>query len=127
LSYTEVDQPGTYYATITNECGSRAAAIDVIFEDCESAVYTPTSFTPNNDGLNDVWQIVTRNIESLNAKVMNRWGQVVFESTDLNPVWTGGFDAGDTYVSDGYYFWRVEYVMRNGQRNVEEGSMFILR
>jgi hypothetical protein len=58
---------------------------------------------------------------------MNRWGQVVFESTDLNPVWTGGFDAGDTYVSDGYYFWRVEYVMRNGQRNVQEGSMFILR
>jgi len=127
LSYTEVDQPGTYYATITNECGSRAAAIDVIFEDCESAVFTPTTFTPNNDGLNDVWQIVTRNIESLHAKVMNRWGQVVFESTDLNPVWTGGFDAGDTYVSDGYYFWRVEYVMRNGQRNVQEGSMFILR
>lgn len=127
LSYTEVDQPGTYYATITNECGSRAAAIAVIFEDCESAVYTPTSFTPNNDGLNDVWQIMTRNIESLNAKVMNRWGQVVFESTDLNPVWTGGFNAGDTYVSDGYFFWRIEYVMRNGQRNVEEGSMFILR
>ncbi|MFN5621256.1 MAG: gliding motility-associated C-terminal domain-containing protein [Flavobacteriales bacterium] len=127
LSYTEVDQPGTYYATITNECGTRVASIDVVFEDCESAVFTPTTFTPNNDGLNDVWQIVTRNIQSLNAKVMNRWGQVVFESTDLNPVWTGGFDAGDTYVADGYYFWRVEYVMRNGQRNVQEGSMFILR
>jgi gliding motility-associated-like protein len=127
LPYTEVDQPGTYYATITNECGTRVAAIDVIFEDCESEVYTPSCFTPNNDGLNDVWQIVTRNIQSLNAKVMNRWGEVVFESTDLNPVWTGGFDAGGTYVADGYYFWRVEYVMRNGQRNVQEGSMFILR
>jgi gliding motility-associated-like protein len=127
LSYTEVDQPGIYYATITNECGEEVAAIDVVFEDCESEVFTPTTFTPNNDGLNDVWQIVTRNIQSLNAKVMNRWGQVVFESNDLNPVWTGGFDAGDMYVSDGYYFWRVEYVMRNGQRNVQEGSMFILR
>lgn len=127
LPYLEVDQPGTYWATITNQCGSKVASIDVIFEDCESAVYTPTSFTPNNDGLNDVWQIITRNVESLQVKVMNRWGQVVFESTELNPVWTGGFNGGDTYVQDGLYFYRVEFLLSNGLKDLQEGWMFIVR
>jgi gliding motility-associated-like protein len=125
--YLIVDQPGDYWFMVTNECGSRAETITVVFEDCDEAVYIPSSFTPDNDGVNDAWKIVTRNINSMQTRVMNRWGQVVFESEDISPVWVGGFDTGDSYVSDGLYFFRVEFERRNGQREVREGSMFMLR
>ncbi len=125
--YLEVDQPGDYWFMVTNECGSRAQTISVIFEDCDEAVYIPSCFTPDNDGINDVWQIVTRNINSMNATVFNRWGQLVFESNELSPVWTGGFNTGDTYVEDGLYFYRIEFERRDGQNELREGSMFIIR
>jgi gliding motility-associated-like protein len=125
--YLIVDQPGDYWFLVTNECGSRAETITVVFEDCDEAVYIPSSFTPDNDGVNDVWKIVARNINSMQTRIMNRWGQVVFESNELAPVWVGGFDTGDNYVSDGLYFFRVEFERRNGQREVREGSMFMLR
>ncbi len=125
--YLIVDQPGDYWFMVTNECGSRAETITVVFEDCDEAVYIPSSFTPDNDGVNDVWKVVARNINAMQTLVMNRWGQVVFESNELAPVWVGGFDTGDSYVSDGLYFFRVEFERRNGQREVREGSMFMLR
>ncbi|MFM2201369.1 MAG: hypothetical protein RL040_569, partial [Bacteroidota bacterium] len=126
-TYLTVDQPGRYWFMVTNDCGSVAQAVDVVFEDCNVAVYIPNSFTPDNDGVNDVWKIEARNINSLRTQVFNRWGQVVFESTDISPVWTGGFNSGDTYVPDGLYFFRIELEKLDGQNEVREGSMFLIR
>jgi gliding motility-associated-like protein len=126
-TYLVVDQPGSYWFMVTNDCGSVAQTIDVVFEDCNVAVYIPNSFTPDNDGVNDVWKIEARNIKSMQTKVLNRWGQIVFESNDLSPVWTGGFNSGDTYVPDGMYFFRIEVEKLDGQNELREGSMFIIR
>jgi gliding motility-associated-like protein len=126
-TYLVVDQPGRYWFMVTNDCGSVAQTIDVVFEDCNVAVYIPNSFTPDNDGVNDVWKIEARNIKSLKTQVLNRWGQVVFESNDLAPVWTGGFNSGDTYVPDGMYFFRVELEKEDGQNELREGYMFVIR
>jgi gliding motility-associated-like protein len=125
--YLVVDQPGDYWFMVTNECGSRAQTITVVFEDCDEAVYIPSSFTPDNDGINDVWKIISRNINSLSTKVFNRWGEVVFESNELTPVWVGGFDAGNTYVEDGLYFYKVEFERLDGQKDLREGYMFMIR
>jgi gliding motility-associated-like protein len=112
---------------VTNDCGSSVQPVDVVFEDCNVGVYIPNSFTPDNDGVNDVWKIEARNIKSLKTQVMNRWGQLVFESTDMSPVWTGGFQSGDTYVPDGLYFFRIELEKLDGQNELREGSMLIIR
>ena len=126
-TYLTVDQPGRYWFMVTNDCGSVAQTVDVVFEDCNVAVYMPNSFTPDNDGVNDVWKIEARNVKSLKTQIVNRWGQVVFESTDISPVWTGGFNSGDTYVPDGVYLFRVELEKLDGQKDVREGSIFLIR
>ena len=125
--YLIVDSPGDYWFMVTNECGSEVETITVIFEDCDEAVYVPNCFTPDNDGVNDVWKVVTRNINSITTRVLNRWGEVVFQSDELSPVWTGDFQLGDTYVADGLYFFRIEFERRDGQKELREGSMFIIR
>jgi gliding motility-associated-like protein len=125
--YLTVDAPGEYWFMVTNECGTKAETITVILEDCEETVYAPTCFTPDNDGVNDVWKVITRNIISMKTLVFNRWGEVVFESEELSPVWTGGFDSGDTFVADGMYFYRIEFEQLEGKKELREGSMFIIR
>ncbi len=127
LPYLEVDAPGDYWFMVTNQCGSAVETISVVLEDCEEAVYAPTCFTPDNDGVNDVWKVITRNITEIRTQVLNRWGETVFDSNELTPVWTGGFQGSDTFVADGMYFFRIEFVRLDGKKELREGSMFILR
>lgn len=68
-------------------------------------VHVPNVFTPNNDGINDVWQIITNSDCWLdwNVKIFNRWGNMIYEMTSPDQVWDGTVIGGDNIVSDGVY------------------------
>ncbi len=86
-SYT-VSQPGTYTLSATNNCGSTADVITVSKGVCK--VFMPSAFTPNNDGRNDVFRALgTETVTQFHLKIFNRWGQVVFETTDRTKGWDG--------------------------------------
>lgn len=66
-------------------------------------VVVPTAFTPNNDGHNDIIYARGKGVQRLIAfKIYNRWGQLVFESQDMDKGWDGTFEGkeqpADTYV-----------------------------
>ena len=92
------------------------------------AVYIPNTFTPNNDGWNDVWKVILDlgcwvDIE---FRIYNRWGGLVFEgygdNYDSYPYWDGSMQGGPSYVADGVYVYTfkakrwnsVEWYQRNG-------------
>jgi gliding motility-associated-like protein len=72
-------------------------------------VFIPNTFTPNNDGINDVWKM----IYDLNCwvdvefRVFNRWGSEIYhgygDDFDSYPYWNGSVNNGTSYVSDGVY------------------------
>jgi gliding motility-associated-like protein len=68
-------------------------------------VFVPNSFSPNQDGINDVFLVEGNAIDpdQFHLQIMNRWGQVVFESRDPKAAWTGNYQGGDYYVSDQVY------------------------
>lgn len=70
------------------------------FEEQPHAIYIPNSFSPNNDGINDVFQVQGNAIdpEQYHIMIFNRWGQKVFESTDYKKAWEGDFNGGEYYV-----------------------------
>jgi gliding motility-associated-like protein len=71
-------------------------------------IYVPNSFTPNNDGVNDVFFVSGADIDpnDFEFSVFNRWGEVVFTSKDPNKVWTGEVkEEGEFYVPNGTYNW----------------------
>ena len=74
---------------------------------CPVAVYFPNSFTPNNDGMNDVYAPVGVDVISFNLKIYNRWGQLVFESNNISHTWdgttNGKFAPTDTYIYQAEY------------------------
>jgi gliding motility-associated-like protein len=93
-------------------------------------IYIPNTFTPDGDGINDVWLIKGKGFTDLNYKmlVFNRWGDIVFESTDPEEAWTGGFQNGDYFVQDGLYFYLAEIQdVENDVKYKYEGHVLIVR
>lgn len=81
-------------------------------------IYIPNTFTPDNDGRNDVFQAYGDNIRGFRMEIYDRWGQMVFESDDINKPWTGGFRDGDHYVQIDTYVWVVWYDALEGRKKL---------
>jgi gliding motility-associated-like protein len=97
---------GTYSVVVTDNNGC-AASLDVVvgITASDKCIEIPTIITPNNDGVNDTWQI--KNIDLFpNAEVFvfTRWGKLVFHSKNLaaNP-WNGTFE-GTLLPTDSYHY-----------------------
>ncbi len=73
----------------------------------------PNAFTPNGDGLNDVWHPNTRGVFQYHCVIVDRWGQIVYKTDDWNDVGWKGDRLGDgKRVMEGlyvYYAWLTDY------------------
>lgn len=77
----------------------------VCFDNCPEYVF-PNIFTPNGDGRNDILTpFPIRSIDSVEFTVFNRWGGIVFESTDPQILWNGENIQSNEVVTDGTYFY----------------------
>jgi gliding motility-associated-like protein len=72
-----------------------------------SVVIVPTAFSPNGDGVNDKLRVFGTNLTSSHFRVYNRWGQMVFESSDASESWNGLFR--DTPQEMGIYVYVLDY------------------
>lgn len=77
--------------------------------DCnDPAIYTPNTFTPNNDGLNDYWRPITAYDcwDEWEVRVYNRWGTLVWVTYDPRGRWLG--ERLDAFVPDGVYTYTIK-------------------
>lgn len=89
-------------------------------------IYVPTAFTPNGDGMNDVFRPIPVGINKINYfRVYNRWGQIVFETTQYMKGWDGNFN-GKPAVAGGYV-WMVEGEDFKGDAIVKKGTVLLIR
>jgi gliding motility-associated-like protein len=87
-------------------CDDTASAVLEVHGD--DGVFVPSAFTPNGDGRNDcLGLIVTGDIRSFEWHIFNRWGQPVFETTNLNGCWDGTFKGEPQDLGTFYYFFRA--------------------
>ena len=77
----------------------------------------PNVFSPNNDGSNDVFTIKPVNAISLDMVILNRWGNVVYESSDVNGTWNGKNKNTGSMCTPGTYFYKFTIT---GQDEVSE-------
>lgn len=104
-----VDKRGRYFIRATNEfgCSLIKPVNAVIIPPPEPIVYVPTAFTPNNDGLNDVFRIkIIGEISVNHLKIYNRWGQFVYDDPNLNRHWNGKLKGIELPV--GVYIWILD-------------------
>lgn len=123
------DQPGDYCYTFVDDFGClQEGNIHLFHIDHEANLYIPNAFTPNNDGVNDVFQPVGTEVRDYEISVWNRWGDLVWQTNDQFEPWIGNYQGGDHFVQDGMYTYKVIY---NGQCNAEKivkvGYVVVLR
>jgi gliding motility-associated-like protein len=98
------------------------------------SVYIPNTFTPNNDGWNDVWKIILDlgcwvDVE---FRIYNRWGGLVFagygDDYESYPYWDGSMQGGPSYVADGVYVYTFKARRWNSpQVHQKNGHITIFR
>jgi gliding motility-associated-like protein len=113
---------------ITDNNGCKAtdeAKIDVVGH-CGDDVFIPNTFTPNNDEFNDKLYVRNLSLEGLKAfRIFDRWGKLVFETTNINDGWDGTF-KGRT-LNTGVFAYYVDVICSNGQTTRKTGNVTLLR
>ncbi len=104
-TYT-VSDSGIYYVQITDTCGTTSDTINI--DVCAvSAIWMPNTFTPNGDGLNDVFKPLWISLNEFEMYIYDRWGQEIFHTTDINGGWNGKYQ-GELCLS-GVYIYFINY------------------
>ncbi len=102
-AFPEVTTMYTVELTDKNGC----LAKDSVLVEIGGILRVPNTFTPNGDGHNDQFLTVGVNITKFRLQIFNRWGQLIFETTDINNGWDGTY-AGVMSKED-TYVWKVTY------------------
>lgn len=87
--------------------------------------YIPNAFTPNNDGINDVFRVYGRSINSVHLVVFDRFGEKVFESGNMNNGWDGRYK--NIPLNTGIYIYSVKIETLTGEKITKKGDVFLLR
>ena len=74
---------------------------------CEPIVVVPNAFSPNNDGLNDVFLPRIENVDEYELLIFNRWGDVIFHTNDPSLGWDGTYKSKPLPSGDYWYVIRL--------------------
>ncbi|MDX1652156.1 MAG: choice-of-anchor L domain-containing protein [Brumimicrobium sp.] len=125
-TYTE---EGVYTVTLTvveGSCSNQATVQIVVIKPKPLSFDMPNVFTPNGDGSNDVFTLNPVNAVSLELVILNRWGNVVFESNEVNASWNGKVQNSGAECSDGVYFYKFIIVGEDGEEVEQHGFVHLI-
>jgi gliding motility-associated-like protein len=93
-------QAEKYLLSITDSLNCEASKTVEVKDVCGNNIYFPNAFTPNGDGLNDIYLPVlkAKNIEVWEMRIYNRWGVEVFFTQSINQGWDGSNAASENYI-----------------------------
>ncbi|MBN8673726.1 MAG: gliding motility-associated C-terminal domain-containing protein [Chitinophagales bacterium] len=122
-----ITQPGLYTLQVTdnNNCTAKDSII-VNPKECLKGFYIPTAFTPNKDGKNDVFKpMLFGNIKQYSFRIFNRWGQVVFETKDINRGWEG--EHRSSQQDSNVFVWICSYQLEGESIQTEKGTVVLIK
>ncbi|GAA4748915.1 hypothetical protein GCM10023229_31940 [Flavisolibacter ginsenosidimutans] len=122
-----ISQPGIYWLRVQDNNGCRGTdSISVSVKNCIASFFVPTGFTPNGDGKNDDFHpVLTGVVKNYRFTIYNRWGQVVFQTTDLKKGWNG--KIGDIPQATGVFVWICSYQFEGEETKTAKGSVVLIR
>ncbi|MDX9695714.1 MAG: gliding motility-associated C-terminal domain-containing protein [Bacteroidales bacterium] len=124
------NQEGEYVVTLVanNEFGCNDTVAQIVSIIGDTDIFIPNSFTPNEDGLNDVFIPIMREINKTgyNFKIYNRFGQLVFESFNIEQGWDGKVNGIPIEMSS-IFTYVIKYEYLNGRKMLKKGSVSLIK
>lgn len=104
---------GCYAVTAIDTVGNESAWSDTLCGDNCPVYELPNVFSPNNDNTNDLFiPFPYRGVKEIDLHIFNRWGQLVFASTDPDIEWPGSYKGSGEQVPDGVYFYTCDVILK---------------
>lgn len=133
LSCTNCAQPvfsstsGVYHYTLVISYNGVCSISDTVSVKVYSLheIYVPNAFTPNGDGVNDVYMVYPVGAKYVDLKIFNRWGEKLFESLDPERGWDGKYKG--RLQEPGVYVYTVDVTFNDGYTAHDKGSVTLIR
>ncbi|MFN3402711.1 MAG: gliding motility-associated C-terminal domain-containing protein [Cytophagaceae bacterium] len=102
-----VNAAGTYEVILTNEFGCSKDFRTSVRNVCPPQLHLSNAFSPNKDNTNDFYNVYGEHIGKFRMLIFNRWGEIIFESQDLEHAWDGNYREEPMPI--GVYPWIITY------------------
>ncbi|HKK61068.1 MAG TPA: gliding motility-associated C-terminal domain-containing protein, partial [Bacteroidales bacterium] len=122
--YASPIETTTFYVTATNTFCTDIDSVTIIVDLCLEELTNPVPqiISPNEDGINDYWEILNIDyFENNSVKIFNRWGNEVYTASPYNNEWNGITNQG-AELPDGTYF----YIIKLGNGTKEETGFVVI-
>lgn len=117
-----VFKPGEYQLTVEDANGCKASSTYKVVAWCKE-IAMPNAFSPNGDGVNDVWQIAgLENDPNVSIAIYNRYGVLIFRATGVRPFWDGKYKGADAPAGVYYY-----HIQSSSSNKALKGSITLIR
>ena len=122
-----INKEGLYNITATDAYGcQKIFRTNVTVQNCSNCdAYIPSAFTPNGDGINDLFKLKLNCLLSeFHFRIFNRWGKEIFESRDVNKGWDGTFSG--IKLPPGAYVYFIDYKTSTGVAKTAKGMIVLI-
>jgi gliding motility-associated-like protein len=118
---------GFYSVTLTaeNSIGCTNVFSKIVQVEDAFKLFTPNAFSPNADNKNDEFSIKSRGVKEFSIMIFNRWGEILFQTSDITDSWDGTFDGKE--VQEGIYYYSVYGKDYKNEAFQEKGNLMLLR
>jgi gliding motility-associated-like protein len=114
----------TYTFTVTDPATNCSAADSVVVTVIRTFdVWVPNAFSPNKDGVNDIFFVRGNNVKDFALKIFDRWGTLMFETSDLNDGWNGEYQG--RIVNTGIFVYTLDYTLKEGTQGTLKGNISV--
>jgi gliding motility-associated-like protein len=110
---------------VENVNGCRDTIIKTIFIEDEFSLYVPDAFTPNGDGLNEVFMPVVMGVTSYRLSIFDRWGQLIFDNKNISVGWNGEYKG--TLCKTDVYIWKIQLEDVSGKTREFNGRVSLIK
>ena len=119
-------EPQTVVQIVENEFGCMSSST-VLLSIADHLIYVPNSFTPDEDGLNDLFIPVTTGAIALEMQIYDRWGKLIWETSEMGQGWNGESNLPGYYVENGMYLYKIRLTDTNKIPYEYSGVVHVLR
>mgnify|MGYP000082494726 CR=1 FL=1 len=112
-----------YIANLLDDYGCLVS--DTVIISLDGSIFVPNSFSPNGDGINDVFRVYTEDLTQFEIMIFNRWGELLFESRSKDAEWDGKYKGKLSQVDT--YVWKIVYSDVNTSKKEVIGHVNIIR
>jgi gliding motility-associated-like protein len=126
VKWGTVDYTRSVILNVTSSYNCKATDSVLITAKPCCQVYFPNAFSPNRDGKNDYFRVISQGHHEITSlRVQNRWGQTVFETADEKIGWDGTLNGKPQDI--GTYFYYIKYKCSDGKFYEDKGELMLVR